>query len=190
MKRLTRRLFTLCAALSLLLCIATCVTWVRGRRAMESVSWHDARTSGRVSSTLGYLVVQLTRYDAPWDAKYFRRPQYERWPFAVAPTIFRVYPGPQPGIRQTTWERGGFEWHTMRDGPRGTLSVMAVAPWWSIATLTALAPLACTGACVRGVIRERRRQRRGLCADCGYDLRATPVRCPECGTAPPKAVAA
>jgi len=37
----------------------------------------------------------------------------------------------------------------------------------------------------RLVVRQRRARRHGRrCVNCGYDLRATPQRCPECGSVP------
>jgi hypothetical protein len=55
-----------------------------------------------------------------------------------------------------------------------------VVPHWFLVILFATMPLTRLGL----FIRRRRRKVEGRCAKCGYDLRATPERCPECGTAP------
>ena len=53
------------------------------------------------------------------------------------------------------------------------------APWWLLFVLS------CTPLATWFAIQQRRRRRisNRLCHKCGYDLRATPDRCPECGTA-------
>lgn len=58
-----------------------------------------------------------------------------------------------------------------------------------ILSLLALCLTVAVAFCVRVYHRipERRADRRrdaGLCAHCGYDLRGTPGRCPECGHIP------
>ncbi len=58
----------------------------------------------------------------------------------------------------------------------GVDAVVVAVPYWSVLLLSTAAPL------VRW--RASRRYVAGLCSDCGYDLRATPDRCPECGAVP------
>jgi len=65
-------------------------------------------------------------------------------------------------------------WHTLLDVPMGS------APYWPFALATAVLPVTRLGL----KLKRRRDARRGLCLCCGYDLCATPGRCPECGTTP------
>jgi hypothetical protein len=68
-------------------------------------------------------------------------------------------------------------------------SVMTVAWIWIV-----LLPLLLTLGLLSKFIWQRhisaRRLRMGLCVHCGYDLRGTPGRCPECGAAKDKITAA
>ena len=71
----------------------------------------------------------------------------------------------------------GFGWyHSDSNGRiRG-----AFAPVWAVALATAVLP-AWWVPRERRLRKAERRQRSGLCPRCGYDLRASPDRCPECG---------
>jgi hypothetical protein len=51
-------------------------------------------------------------------------------------------------------------------------------PYWLFMALSLPAPLLA----IRQVRRRAKRRKAGLCERCGYDLRASPERCPECGS--------
>jgi hypothetical protein len=56
-----------------------------------------------------------------------------------------------------------------------------VVPYLHLMAVCSLFPLLWGSLAVRRTIRSWRRMRRGLCVRCGYDLRESPERCPECG---------
>jgi hypothetical protein len=61
-------------------------------------------------------------------------------------------------------------------------SFLAVMPLWAVAAAFAGPPT--ISAAIR-FARRRYRRRKGFCERCGYDFRATPGQCPECGAAVP-----
>jgi hypothetical protein len=68
------------------------------------------------------------------------------------------------------------QWHRRLDVPVRTASHHVLAP------AAAAMPSAWLMTCVLRIRRARARQIAHRCGACGYDLRATPGRCPECGT--------
>ena len=66
----------------------------------------------------------------------------------------------------------------MRVSPKGLMAVVYMA---AVAFVVVWAARG-LGILMTRTERRNRRRRVGLCLVCAYDLRATPGRCPECGT--------
>lgn len=174
-----------CAAASLLLFVTICVLWVRSYSLSDHLTWR--RTDGQrgLRTRQGHLALNLLLADhSNQPPSYFALTYQRDVPMsAESELLWRLLVYPDPRDRVVHRERGGFVWYTRRrfDGVR---YVTAIAPFWSLAAVTAVPPLGWTASRLRSRARRRRRGRQGLCPQCGYDLRATPDQCPECGTIP------
>lgn len=156
-----RKLFTFAAALSLLVCLATSLLWVASYRL-------DSRTDGvrlfdgiRVGAFDGIACIynQIYPYSGSIIAIY-SGPGQPKWPKTRAFDFAGLY------FRHFTWP-GHF--------PGGTYWTLRV-PLFYLWLLGAVLPSAWA------TVYARRSRKLGMCRRCGYDLRATPDGCPECGT--------
>jgi hypothetical protein len=170
---MTRRLLNLLTALSLLLCAAVCLLWVRSYSTSQFVGWSDPFRFLGALSMHGLLRFEHGTY--PNDE--------QGWSHVSYPT-----PASEPGLwgevraldRRGGWLRrlGIASARTSYHADGKQVWRALYVPHWLLAAPLLLAPLER----LRRTLRSRRRRRAGLCAHCGYDLRVTPGRCPECGT--------
>jgi hypothetical protein len=159
-----RRLLTLLSAASLVLCVATCVLWVRSYRKSDAVVLVGPSGHHGVQWVSGLLL--LGSDDAGGTRRELR---VDSWDAGGADARF--------GSGRLA--RLGFA--SERVASPGVSAWRCSTPLWSVAAvLSALA----ARAAIASAATRRRARRTGLCPACGYDLRASPERCPECGTAP------
>jgi hypothetical protein len=147
------------------------VLWVRSFWVTEFAGWSGSPHSYGVLSISGLLRVERFNY--------FEKPGWD----------FVRYPTPPDGVwgevaardRQGGFlKRFGFASARIDYRKDGTQVRQAFyLPHWSLVLLFTIVPA------LHWLPRLRRRRAPGLCAACGYDLRATPNRCPECGAVPP-----
>jgi len=177
MSRTFRLLFNIFVLLSLLLFIATAALWLRSRTLIDYAHWTDQRHFPALVSSDGRIIFS-----------------YQFWDGGIGGNKPGFAVGSRPGD-PPYWERGlgaesrhyfaGFEW-----SPEANVTFspefisiptpatrLISAPHWFICLLT-LFP-AFFWLLIR---RKHRRKKLGHCQVCGYDLRATPEQCPECGT--------
>jgi len=179
-----RRLLNLLTALSLLLCVTTCVLWVRSYVAND-VLWGDKATAVMppavdrrmftAESGRGGLLFHTGRIITA-DPRIFAGPPTGRWVIQMGRAQVNSVPA-----RQTQYLGFAFHIRHFKDALTANSSVMAVIPYWFIALGAAVPPAVCLR--LQSSARRRLRASRGQCLRCGYDLRASPERCPECGAA-------
>ena len=161
-----QRLFTIVSALSLLLCVTVAAAW--GRAQFGDELW--VRCVGH--SLVLYGADGQAAATAPM---YFFDPSQSATLYEGPRGLLRLLRAGRLGTASSRFASVEFYWDARRPVP--TFRVLVVPLAYPLA-LTALPPLAWLATRRR----RARRAARGLCRQCGYDLRATPDRCPECGT--------
>ena len=195
-----RRLFALLSAVSLLLCVAAGALWVRSLGHFEQVRLQYARWPqpdehevfhlgfSWYSNTLRLELVHATRLPAHFRTMMLGRSAAwaEKWlkehRAANPPGLRSTFEGEDVTLEMNGYPPGFAARHFpySRDPTSpGDRWILSVRPW-----LPTLLAAVLPAVWVVRFRRARRARREGLCPGCGYDLRATPDRCPECGAVP------
>lgn len=183
-----RRFLTALSFVSLLLCVAVCVLWVRSLRHVDVLGYEGEvagawQRGGYVSSADGVVGCQWwVRQSPPASHPPVTGWRHTEWPIRSGASLLKQ------GWRGFSYDAGPVNNFRPASNGRATprymgFSHQVTAPHWAL-LLAMLTPVALW---LGSTLRRRRSRPEMQCRKCGYDLRATPDRCPECGKAVPKA---
>ena len=167
MRRFGRWVFNGLTMLLLLLGVTTAVLWVRGHR-LGDVAWISIRNQNfGLNSSNGELLLSWSLDSEVVGGAHWRMYDLGSYDISRDPCRYVAL-----GF--------GVDAYAVHHSGRATIRDFSLlVPDWFLLLLFSLLALR--------LIRHRtthaaRCSAMGMCAKCGYDLRATPDRCPECGT--------
>ena len=175
-----QRRFNLAAAVSLVLCAASIALWLRSTNHLDLLSfalW--AESGGLIGSEFGTLVLGASAEKGEIPNGFSTgRSNNRSW---LQPGLIQWLYLSGDNEPDVSFSFAGFAL-TLAHQPARNGSVNV--PDWFLIALFGVASV---------WLRKRARRLSALsaakvCSNCGYDLRATPDRCPECGTAASEAV--
>jgi hypothetical protein len=163
MRRIGRIAGNLATIISALASIASIVFWARSMGREDRIVHYDGARVFSTHISFGAVDSNLMQH----TCSYWETPKHTLgWQFASRPFALSAH---DSSLRK----QFGLTGFIVGSDPCYHLYL----PLWAICLATALLPVGHM-MCWRVL---RRRVARGHCRGCGYDLRATPQRCPECG---------
>jgi hypothetical protein len=201
-----RRLFTFLAGLSLLLCVGICILRARPHFREEYAYQQYGGPAFSIMTThkgVRWMAVSYRVGRSRQDLSLFQ--DTYAYHDGFMPPLLRDDPvvnDCDDGIGSTGWgfKFGGVSgrfaavsgWNAIAGNNAPSPIVTgapdfrfwyAVTPYWSVITALSILPAI---RLVQWWSAKKRRTPAGICHHCGYDMRATPGRCPECGKAAPR----
>lgn len=184
-----RRLFNLAASVSLLLCILTAAMWAWSqthRRCRITMNWSDVGDTIKCNmSAIGFDGQGIFRAEfervsqfadfRPDSAAGHKSLRESLQTLGPPGTAFWFWAESEPDSKKFIKDTIMWRWTGSRHTSNYFSNWVELFSFLPVIWLIA----AWIQARTRGTLR-----RIGCCERCGYDLRATPARCPECGTIP------